>query len=428
MKHLGIDFGTTHSAVAAASDSGQVELLRFPGPSGPAGTMRSIMWFHPEARDRSRRPVAFTGWEAIEASLAAHGDGRLIQSVKSFLASKLFNSTQVFHANYTLEQLVAVIASRLAHDARQAFPDAAPAVVVGRPVHFVRDGGADDDALAERRLRRALELAGLEQVTFEYEPVAAAYHYESTLNHDETILIADFGGGTSDFCLIRVGPTRRAGRMANAILGTEGVGLAGDAFDGRIVRRLVAPKLGLGSTFTSPFGRALPMPAWVYTHLERWHHLSMLKSPATLTSLREIESQSNDQEAVSALLHVVESDLGFRLYRAVEQVKIALSSSDEATFVFHEAPVHIEAQLTRRDFESWIEPELGELSACIDRLLQRADIEAHAVDRVFMTGGTSLVPAVRRVFVDRFGDEKVVAGDELTSVARGLALRAKELG
>lgn len=428
MIHLGIDFGTTNSAVAAASNSGDVELLRFPGPSGLSGTLRSILWFHPEARGRDRRPVSYTGWEAIEASLAAHGEGRLIQSVKSFLASRLFTSTYVFNANYSIEQLVAVLVSRLKQDADRAFPASSPNVVVGRPVRFVRNGGAEDDTFAQERLQRALTLAGLENVTFEFEPVAAAYHYEQRLDHDETILIADFGGGTSDFCLVRVGPTRRANRAGDAILGTDGVGLAGDAFDGRIVRRLVAPMLGLGSTFTSPFGKSLPMPAWVYTHLERWHHLSMLKSPATLKSLVEIEEQSNDRQAVSALLHVVENDLGFRLYRAVERAKVELSANEETTFVFHDEPVHIEARLKRSDFEQWIAPELAEMSSCIDRLLAHAGLEAAAVDRVFMTGGTSLVPAVRRVFAERFGDGKLVAGDELTSVARGLALRAIELG
>lgn len=424
--HLGIDFGTTHSAVAAASDSGQVELLPFPGPDGPAGTLRSIMWFHPEARGPDKRPVARTGWEAIESSLAAQGDGRLIQSVKSFLASRLFTQTQVFNATYSIEELVAVFLSRLNADAARAYPAASSNVVVGRPVHFVRNGGADDDTFAQERLKTALSLAGFPNVIFEFEPVAAAYHYEQRLDHDETLLIADFGGGTSDFCLVNVGPSRRAGRLPNAIVGTEGVGLGGDAFDARIVRRLVGPHLGLGSTFTSPFGKSLPMPAWVYSNLERWHQLSMLKSPATLSSLREIEDRSDAPEAVAALLEIVENDLGFRLSRAVERAKVALTTSEETTFTFHEDSVHIEAVVKRADFESWIAPDLAEISGCIDRLLAQTGRDENAIDRVFMTGGTSLVPAVRRVFAERFGDEKLVSGDELTSVAQGLALRAME--
>lgn len=424
--HLGIDFGTTHSAVAAASNTGDVELLSFPGPDGPAGTLRSIMWFDPEARGADRRPAAYTGWEAIEASLAAQGDGRLIQSVKSFLASRLFTQTQVFHATYTIEELVAVFLSRLKADASQAYPNTSSRVVVGRPVHFVRNGGASDDELAQERLETALAQAGFPNVEFEFEPVAAAYHYEQRLEHDATLLIADFGGGTSDFCLVNVGPSRRAGRVPHPIIGTEGVGLGGDAFDARIVRQLVAPHLGLGSTFSGPFGNALPMPAWVYSNLERWHQLSVLKSASTLASLREIEARSDAPEAVAALLQIIEDDLGFRLSRAVERAKIELTSREETTFAFHKDAVHIEAALKRSEFESWIASDLDAISACIDRLLAQTGFEAHAVDRVFMTGGTSLVPAVRRVFAERFGDEKLRAGDELTSVAQGLALRAME--
>ncbi len=160
----------------------------------------------------------------------------------------------------------------------------------------------EDNEFALNRLKKAIEKAGIGPVVFEYEPVAAAYFYESTLDHDELIMIGDFGGGTSDFSLLRVGPSARRDRARNGgILGNEGVALAGDAFDARIVRNLVSPALGRGSQFHS-VDKILPMPTWVYSDLERWHYLSFLKSSDTLQMLRSIEAHSLEPKKIAALL------------------------------------------------------------------------------------------------------------------------------
>jgi hypothetical chaperone protein len=428
---IGLDLGTTNSAIAAAGDDGRVTLARFAHRGGVSDTFRSILYFHPDAADERRAITSVAGTEAIDRYLDADGTGRLIQSLKSYLADRGFVSTSVFGRNYSLIDLLSFLVRALRARAVDELGPLGSRVVVGRPVHFTSGDGADDDAFAESRLRAALQAGGFEDVVFEYEPVAAAYFYESRLDHDELVLIADFGGGTSDFSLIRVGPGARRQAAdaggANRILGTDGVGIAGDALDAKILHHLVSPSLGLGTTYRSMLGKDLAAPVWLYARLRRWHLLSFLKTKKTMELLEEMSSQANEPAKVAALLAVVENDLGYHLYRAIERTKVALSTSEKARFVFHEPGVDIEHDVTRGEFDGWIGEETSSMATCVDRLLASAGVSAGDVDRVFMTGGTSFVPAVRGLFDARFGREKIEAGGEMVSVASGLALRAREI-
>ena len=266
--------------------------------------------------------------------------------------------------------------------------------------------------------------AGFECVDFEFEPVAAAHYYESSLDHDELILIGDFGGGTSDFSLLRVGPRiRTRGRMPADLLGNSGLGLAGDAFDAKIVRHLVSPALGRGSLARS-FQKTLPaVPNWVYARLEHWHHLSFLRTNAVLHMLRTSVAEAFEPQRIEALIHLIQEDLGYHLHRSVQKVKCDLSTALGAEFHFSDGAIEIHATVMRKDFEAWIEEELARIEGCVDALLKAAGVAAGDVDMVFLTGGTSFVPAVRRIFESRFG-ERIRTGNEFTSVARGLAVKA----
>jgi hypothetical chaperone protein len=297
--------------------------------------------------------------------------------------------------------------------------------LVGRPVRFVGAENDDDDAYALTRLRSAFAAAGFEQVEFEFEPVAAAYAYESRLDHDELILIGDFGGGTSDFSLLRVGPGVRArGRTAEDMLGVSGVPLAGDAFDARVVRKLVSPALGLDS-HASSFGKTLPaVPAWIYSNLERWHYLSFLRTRDVMEILRTSRMRAEEPEKIQALIDLIEEDLGYQLHQAVQRVKFELSHEEAAEFRFVDGSMSLRIPVTRGEFEGWIAGELEAIESSVDGLFAAAGVDAREVDRVFLTGGSSFVPAVRRIFDVRFGAERVRGGNEFTSVARGLALAA----
>ncbi len=173
--------------------------------------------------------------------------------------------------------------------------------------------------------------------------------------------------------------------------------------------------------------KLLPVPNWVYFKLERWHHLSFLKAPDTLNMLQNVSAQAVEPEKLRALLYLIKHDLGYQLHRAVQRTKTALSHSPDALFRFFDGDTEIQGVLTREQFEDWIADELDQIADRVDALLGKAGVQAREVDMVFLTGGSSFVPAVRRIFETRFGPAKIRTGDEFTSVARGLALRALEL-
>ncbi len=422
---VGIDFGTTNSSIALANRSGKVELAHFSELGTPTDSYRSLLYLEQIREGGVNALKSWSGPIGIEHYLSADGGGRLMQSLKSFLSSRTLQTTEVFGRRHTLISLIARILRDLREQAEERFGVRISAAVAGRPVQFVGAENEGDNKYAEGRLAEAFRAAGFESVEFELEPVAAARYYESTLDRDQLILIGDFGGGTSDFSLLRVGPTiRRRGRTAADLLGNAGVGLAGDAFDAKIVRHLVAPALGAGSQMRS-LNKVLTVPGWVYSKLERWHYLSFLKARDTMEMLRGVQGHALEPEKIKALIHLIKEDLGFRLHRAVQAVKCDLSRQSVATFRFSDGIVDIETELARGVFEGWIEEELQKIETCVDSLLISSGARRKDVDAVFLTGGTSFVPAVRRIFEERFGGDRIRAGNEFTSVAHGLALRSK---
>ena len=426
---LGIDFGTTNSSMALATGNSQVQLASFPARSGETPSSRSVLYLERSKKISGvQRTHSWTGPAAIEHYLEADDKGRLIQSLKSYLSSRTLTGTEVFGRRYTIEQLISRMLADLREHAERQFNTPIRYAMVGRPVRFVGAETEDDDAYAVERLREAFTLAGFESVDFEMEPVAAAYTYESTLDHDELILIGDFGGGTSDFSLLQVGPgVRRRGRTSRDLLGNSGVGLAGDAFDARIVRKLVSPALG-SESYARSLNKILPaVPAWIYANLERWHYLSFLRTRNVIEILKSAHKRALEPEKIEALITLVDEDLGYHLHQAVQRVKLELSQSTNAEFHFRDGSMDLRISVTRSDFEGWIKEELQAIEVCVDSLLRTSGVAPREVDRVFLTGGSSFVPAVRRIFATRFGENRVRSGNEFTSVAHGLALRAEEL-
>ena len=413
-KSVGIDFGTTNSALAVA-EGDQIHLASF-GPG--LETFRSVLFFEGNKR-------ALAGPAAIDRYLEEADDDhparRLIQSIKSLLASSVFSATQIGGRRYTAADLVTIIVRALRVAAEERLGPLGNQIVVGRPVRFVAADTEHDETTALERLREAFKNAGFDKIKFEYEPVGAAYFYESRLEHDELILIADFGGGTSDFSLLPVGPSHR--RKKRKILATKGIPLAGDAFDARIVRNVVSPLLGEGSNYRS-IDKMLPVPSSLYRKLERWHHLSFLRSPDTMRMLKSILVQAEEREKLETLIDLIENDLGYHLHRAVQKTKFELSRQQSSHFDFRHAGLTIEQTVQREDFEEWIGPELDQIAEGVEAVMEAASITPDQIDRVFLTGGTSLVPAVQHIFQNRFGADKLSAGDEFTSVAKGLALCA----
>jgi hypothetical chaperone protein len=273
-----------------------------------------------------------------------------------------------------------------------------------------------DDALGADRLRGAYGDAGLAQVTLALEPEAAGALFARTLTEPATVLIGDFGGGTSDFSVMRFDP-----RAGTTPIGHAGIGIAGDVFDYRIIDRAIAPLLGKGDTYRI-MGKPLPVPPEYYSGFARWHRLSLMRTPRTLRAIAEVARTAQHPERLQHLIALIEDGLGYALYQAVSTAKAELSSAETTMLRFRHKDFVVERPVTRAEFESWIAPDLARLAATVDQVLAQANVPAEQVDRVFLTGGTAFVPAVRRLFETRFGAARLAGGGEFVSVAEGLAL------
>jgi hypothetical chaperone protein len=413
---IGIDFGTTNSVIALRQPDGQAVGLRYAAGRGAVDTFRSVLCFWAEESGASRGKLQHAaGPDAIEAYLDDPLGARLIMSMKSYLASRSFVETRVFNRPFALEDLISTFLRALVAGAA-GMPGGKTRVVAGRPVRFVGDN-ADDD-LAERRLRAAFGAAGFSDVTMALEPEAAGHRFAATLEGNANVLVGDFGGGTSDFSILRFEP---GARRRVTPLGHAGVGIAGDAFDYRIIDNVISPRLGKGDSYRV-MGTDLPVPPAFFTSFARWHQLSLMRAPKTLREINEVARMALHPERLHHLIRLVEDEAGYALYQSVSAAKAALSGAEEAVLRFTHREFSVEAPIHRTDFEAWVAPELARLSDAVDRALADAKLAPGQVDRVFLTGGTSLVPAVRRLFDERFGAGRVTGGGEFVSVAEGLAL------
>ncbi len=415
---VGIDFGTTNTVVALSDGRGAATLVSFPVGEGAVVAFRSALSFQ-EPRPGER--VIEAGPFAIESYVEDPADTRFIQSFKSYAASPLFTETRVLNKRFTFEDLLSAFLIKLRDHANGALDALPPQVVVGRPVAFA--GLQPDETLAVTRYQAAFERLGFTDISYAYEPVAAAFFFARQLKQDATVLVADFGGGTSDFSLVRF--ERRDGVLHSTPLSNAGVGLAGDAFDYRIIDNLVSPALGKGTSYKT-MGKILPIPNRYYAAFARWEQLALLRGSKTLAEIRRLVREALDPDRIEKLVELLEENYGYRLYQSVSALKEALSADEIATFEFRAGSIVIEREVRRETFERWIAPELRAMSGAVDEALERAGLTPDQVDKVFLTGGTSFVPAVRRLFADRFGEAKLEAGGELVSIATGLALMAAE--
>jgi hypothetical chaperone protein len=413
---LGLDFGTTNTVLAWAQAHHGAEPVVFHFLTSLLFAFRSALCFWNEGDEDHPSAVSDAGPWAIQRFIEHAGDCRFIQSLKSFAASRLFESTGIYGRAYKFEDLFSAFFDKLVKHASPQLDSLPRDLLVGRPVAYV--GSRPDPALALQRYRAALAPFGFERIRQVYEPVAAAFFYAQTLEDNATVLVADFGGGTTDYSVIAFekGPK---GLGAKA-LGHAGVGVAGDRFDYRIIDHVVLPQLGKGTTYRS-MGKHLELPRSCFAGFANWHELSIMKTSRSFRELKEVATFSDAPDLVGRFIRLVESDQGYPLYKAVSDAKEALSRDEATRFTFEAAGFTIDSTVTRAEFESWIEPELESIEEALEEALANASVTARDVDRVFLTGGSSFVPAVRRIFERRFGADRVDAGNEFVSIANGLA-------
>lgn len=413
---VGLDFGTTNTVVALAQAGGQgADLLEFSGERATGAVFRSALCFWQDEGVRGGVAHEAGPW-AIAEYLDYPAGSRFIQSFKSVAASPLFEHAPIFNKRLRFEELGRAFLAKLLRHAGSGFDPRGAKVVVGRPVNYA--GARADAALAQQRYD--LMFAGFgAQLHYVYEPLGAAFSFASRLTEPATVLVADFGGGTSDFSIVEM---HEPGARPRCVpLSSAGIGIAGDRFDSRIVEHLVLPMLGKGGSYRS-FDKLLEIPGGYFSDFTDWSRLALMRNRRTLDELARLQRSATDPAAIGRMIAIVENELGYPLYSAVGQVKRALSAADQAEFRFAGGGLDIACEVSRRDFEAWIAPDIARIEVAVDEALARAGKAAAGIDRVFLTGGSSLIPAIRRVFTARFGEARIADGGELTSIAHGLAL------
>lgn len=408
----GIDFGTSNSTVGWLRP-GQDSLL--PLEDGKI-TLPSVIFFNTE----ERRPVY--GRLALHEYLEGY-EGRLMRSLKSLLGSKLLKSeTTVLGSALPFKDLLGFFIGELKKRAENQAERAFEEVVLGRPVFFVDDDPAADQE-AQNTLVAVAHKLGFKEVSFQYEPIAAAFDYESSLAREELVLIVDIGGGTSDFSLVRLAPERHhlADRQGD-ILATGGVHIGGTDFDKQLSLAGVMPLFGYGSRMKSDAF----MPTSYHLNLATWHTINALYAQKTQLALQNMRYDIVDATGIDRLFGLIEQRAGHWLAMQVEESKIALSEQDARPIDLSRIEPGLLAELTRPLFENAIEPLLERIRASLTQLLADADIAADQVDTLFFTGGSSGVPALRHSVAAMLPKARSVEGNTFGSIGSGLAIEAKK--
>lgn len=411
---FGIDFGTTNSALSVFRN-GTVEVVAVDGSGHGGELMRSVLYFNEENE-------IFAGLEAIRQYVGEGAAGRFMQSIKTFLPNTSFVSTEVFGKRYGIDDLVAIILRKLKARGEAHVGCPVESVVLGRPVVFSAD--AAKDAAAQQRLERAARKAGFKNIWFQYEPVAAALAFEGTLpaGQERIVFIGDFGGGTSDFSVIRVrgGAFARSDRRSD-VLSLGGVYVAGDKFDSQIMWDKVAYHFGRHARYrTMGKEQWVNIPRSLVHTLCQWHRIPLLRARTTRELIRVIKGTVDDRAAIEHLENIITDNFGFFLFQAIEKAKCELSDREQALISFTERDLVIGEEIGKTEFEMLNAENFRQIAACIDDVVARSGLLPAQIDTVFLTGGTSRIPRIQTLFAERFGPDKLENRDAFTSVVHGL--------
>ena len=406
----GIDFGTSNSTVGWHRPN-QTALLAL---EGDKLTLPSVVFFHAEDSMTSYGRAAL-------ADYLSGDEGRLMRSLKSLLGTSLMDDfTEVAGRVLPFRELLALFIGELKSRAEVSAEQSFSSAVLGRPVYFV-DDDPQADKVAENTLAEIARAAGLRHIEFQYEPIAAAFDYESQISREELVLVVDIGGGTSDFALVRLGP-ERAGKLERKddILASGGVHIGGTDFDKQLSLAGVMPLLGLGSQLKS----GLQVPSSPYFNLATWHTINQAYTRKAFAQIVEVTSEASEPQKLHALQNLVQQKDGHWLAMQVEAAKISLSTEPQAKMDLSRIGASKEVVLQRAIFDHAIAGLVGRIGETVNQLLRDAGVAADQVDTVFFTGGSSGVPLLRQSVGELLPKAQRVEGDLFGSIGAGLAIDA----
>ncbi len=406
----GIDFGTSNSTVGWLRP-GLPTLLAL--EDGKA-TLPSVVFFNAE-----ENTVSF-GRAGLGEYLDGH-EGRLMRSLKSLLGSSLIDGrTDVQGTVIAFRDLLTRFIGSLKERAETQGERAFEQVVLGRPVFFVDDDAAAD-RVAEQTLAEIARAVGFKDISFQFEPIAAAFHYETTLSREEVVLVADIGGGTSDFSIVRLSPQRaKASERGSDVLANGGVHIGGTDFDRQLSLASVMPLLGHRGKLKN--GREIP--ASIYFNLATWHSINFAYARPVWAEQQRLLLDALQPEGIERLLALIRERAGHWLAHQVEQAKIALSDGDTALLSLERFAPGEQQLLTRSEFDLTTGILVDKVESAVTRLLPQAGLTASGIDTVFFTGGSSGIPQLRRRIAALLPQARVVEGDLFGSIGAGLAVDA----
>ncbi|OWY40483.1 heat-shock protein [Xenophilus sp. AP218F] len=406
----GIDFGTSNSTVGWLRPEQPALLTLEDGKI----TLPSVVFFNYE-EDHS-----VFGRMALQEYIDGY-EGRLMRSLKSLLGSSLIDSqTEVQGRALPFRQLLTLFIKELKLRAESAAGRAFDEVVLGRPVYFV-DDNPQADKLAEDTLAEIARQVGFKDISFQLEPIAAAFDYEAGIEREELVLIVDIGGGTSDFTLIRLSPERRSvAERRDDILATGGVHIGGTDFDRQLSLHGVMPLFG----FKSRLRNNAEMPSSQYFNLATWHTINFAYTRKAWMDLQDVHRDASEPAVLDRLFRLIQQRAGHWLAMEVEAAKIALSNQDQHTLRLDQIEPGLQCALGREEFNQSIDGMLRQIGKTVDQLLTDAQVRAEQIDTVFFTGGSSGVPALRDSVSALLPQARHVEGNLFGSIGNGLAIEA----
>lgn len=410
--YCGIDFGTSNSTVALATDRDHF-LVNLEGAEDaiPSAIFFNVATGH-----------AVFGRAAIRDYMAGE-NGRLMRALKSVFGKPVFHEqTKIGNRYVTLADIVSLFLRHLKTTTERAIDRPLGDVVLGRPVQFV-DDAPDQDRAAQNDLEEAARKIGFKHIEFQFEPIAAALEYESAIAAEEIVLIVDIGGGTSDFSIVRVAPERmkRADRGED-ILANRGVRVGGTDFDRELSVRQVMPKFGYGSTYGE---KNLEMPKIIYSDLSTWSNINSVYEYKVVAGIKALRREAQSPELLDRLLAVIDNRAGHRLIGDVERAKIALSANDQAVVDLDYIETNLSVAIRQKNFESAISDLVARIEQCLRQTVRDAGVPAARINTVFLTGGSSMARPVQALIRRLFPKAAIASGDAFGAVGKGLGLDAK---
>ncbi len=408
-----IDFGTTNSVVGI-NNNGKIEMV----PLGKESLETKTVLFY-SFEDKK----FYVGDEALD-ELRNDTLGRYLVALKSFLGGAENIETTLGTTTYTLSDLIAIILRRFKWVLDEKAGQSIERVVLGRPVRF----NDEDDALdqqAQDRLEAAALQAGFKEVAFQYEPIAAALAYEKDISKEELILVADIGGGTTDYTIIRVG-TQRGGDRKEDILATHGTYVGGNSFDSEIIKAFVVKHLGQGSLYKN-MGKEMEIGPALYGDFSEWHKFQKMYDQKVLNSIEKYIYMAYDKDRISRLLELIKEGHYFAFSQKIIEAKVDLSFNDSTIIDMNMFEKPFTQELSQKAFNAVIAHHTNKIKSTLDETMKMANISYEEIDRVFLTGGSTLVPAVSNIYKELFSEDKLVHTDVFSSVGYGLAIYAGEV-